>query len=112
MRLEEYRREAAREMELSSENFEIASNLDVLLGDLILEKDEAKKHRREEQNEHTDRKTRLTAAGATGPQLAFSRKRQRIDVEDLTEHDTPPKNFKMVLDICVKERLRFDNRKR
>lgn len=94
IRLEERRRETVRKMEPLSGNVETVSDLDVLMDDLICEKDEFEENRRVERDEQTAREQQLNSAGATIRQLAISRKRRSTDVDDLTEDDTPKKNAK------------------
>lgn len=91
IRLEERRRDEVRENAAMSGNLETTTDLDLLLDDLILEKDECEESRRAERDEQNAREQQLNAAGATIRQLAVARKRRISDTDDVTESETPKK---------------------
>lgn len=82
------------EREPLSDNMETVFDLDILLEDLILGKLEFEENRREKGKEQTGREQQFTAFRVTIFQLAISRKRRSIDIEDFTENYTPRKNAK------------------
>lgn len=73
----------------------MVTDLDVLLDDLIHQKDEWERARRVERETHDDREQRLCAAGARIRQLAVGRKRKVRYMEgitDIPDEKTPRKN--------------------
>ena len=79
IRLEEKRREAVRRNELTSGNVEMLTDIDVLLEDLILEKDEWMEEERAEKDKSNEREKALVAAGEAIRNQALSRKRRMDD---------------------------------
>lgn len=63
----------------------------MLFDNPILKKDEFVQRTRAEHNEQHVREQQLTAAGAAIRQIAVTRKRRSVDVDDLVEVETPKK---------------------